>query len=316
MNVMQVTPAMFLLEGDLGLLYKNGDKKILRGGTDTAKFAVDAGAQQIDSAIAITDIEIMRIDLDLLDIMMTWDQLADYQNNEPKVYARVPEIKTTNAEWLTNTGIFSITEIQKGLFSRLPSPNIDTMFRRFTPLKVKAGQVVVKQGMEGDYYYIIDSGKAQVSRTVEGQMQPNILAELNAGNAFGEEALVSDIKRNATVTMLSDGLLLRLSKKDFVELLKAPLIKEINLKDASEKVSSGAIWLDVRFSSEYKYDALPSAINVPLNELRVNLEKLDKQKEYICYCQTGRRSSAAAFILIGHGFNVLVLQSGTRLGRI
>ena len=121
---------------------------------------------------------------------------------------------------------------------------------------------------------------------------------------------------SASVTMLSDGLLLRLSKKDFVELLKAPLITQISLKDASEKVSSGAIWLDVRFPSEYKYDSLPSAINVPLNELRANLEKLDKQKEYICYCQTGRRSSAAAFILIGYGFNVLVLEGGTRLGRI
>ena len=56
-------------------------------------------------------------------------------------------------------------------------------------------------------------------------------------------------------------------------------------------------------------------MNVPLNELRANLDYLDKKKEYICYCQTGRRSSAAAFILIGHGYNVLVLEGGTRLGR-
>ena len=107
---------------------------------------------------------------------------------------------------MTNTGIFSITELQKGLFSRLPSANIDKLFRRLNPLKVQAAQEIVKQGTDGDYYYIIDSGKAEVSRTAVGQLQPMVLAELKAGNAFGEEALVSDNKRNATVTMLTDGL--------------------------------------------------------------------------------------------------------------
>ncbi len=317
MNVSQISQAMFLLSGDLGLLYKSGDKRILRGGTDAAKFAVDAanGTQQIESAIALTDIEIMRIDLDLLDIMMTWDQIADYQTNQSPANIGNSDIKTSNAEWITNTGIFSITEIQKGLFSRLPSANIDKMFRRLSPVSVIAGQEIIKQGMDGDYYYIIDSGQARVTRAVENQSQPAILAELSAGNAFGEEALVSDNKRNATVTMVTDGLLLRLSKKDFVELLKAPLITQLSLEAATEKVNAGAVWLDVRFASEYKYDALPNAINVPLSELRAKIETLDKTKEYICYCQTGRRSSAAAFILIGHGFNVLVLEGGTRLGR-
>ena len=109
---------------------------------------------------------------------------------------------------------------------------------------------------------------------------------------------------------------MRLSKKDFVELLKAPLITQIRLKDSIAKAQKGAILLDVRFPAEYKYDALPKAMNVPLNELRANLHQLDKSKEYICYCQTGRSSSAAAFILIGYGYHVLVLEGGTRLGRV
>jgi CRP-like cAMP-binding protein len=45
------------------------------------------------------------------------------------------------------------------------------------------------------------------------------LAELKEGDAFGEEALVADTVRNATVVMKTDGMLLRLSKQDFNELL-------------------------------------------------------------------------------------------------
>jgi CRP-like cAMP-binding protein len=46
------------------------------------------------------------------------------------------------------------------------------------------------------------------------------LAELGLGNTFGEEALISEDKRNATVRMLTDGALMRLKKADFLELMK------------------------------------------------------------------------------------------------
>ncbi len=64
--------------------------------------------------------------------------------------------------------------------------------------------------------------------------------------------------------------------------------------------------------TEFKFDHLPNAINAPLNEIRNLVDKLEKDKQYIVYCQTGRRSSAAAFILIEHGLKVVVLEGGTR----
>lgn len=131
-------------------------------------------------------------------------------------------------------------------------------------------------------------------------------------DAFGKEALVSDNKRNAAVTMKTDGTLLRLNKTDFIELLKAPLINQIAMSKAKQLVKAGAVWLNVRFSTEYKFDHLPNALNTPLNEIRALMKTLDKSKQYITYCQTGRRSSAAAFILAQNEFHVFVLDGGTR----
>ena len=138
------------------------------------------------------------------------------------------------------------------------------------------------------------------------------MAEIGAGEAFGEEALASNTKRNATVTMKTDGQLLRLKKQDFIELLKAPIVNTVNMQQALQFVAKGAVWLDVRFETEYKYHHLEGALNAPLHELRSHAEALDKTKQYIAYCQTGRRSSAAAFILAQYGINAVVLENGTR----
>jgi rhodanese-related sulfurtransferase len=113
--------------------------------------------------------------------------------------------------------------------------------------------------------------------------------------------------------MKTDGRLLRLNKTDFIELLKAPLINQVAFADAQQRVQAGAVWMDVRFPSEYRFDHIPEAINVPLNEIRAQLKTLDKSKQFIVYCQTGRRSSAAAFILAQHGFKAEVLKDGIKL---
>jgi rhodanese-related sulfurtransferase len=108
--------------------------------------------------------------------------------------------------------------------------------------------------------------------------------------------------------MKTDGQLLRLSKKDFVALLKEPMLKRISIAIAEDKVAAGAIWVDARLPSEFNYDHREGAVNLPLNEIRQLLRSLDKCKTYIAYCATGRRSSAVAFILVQHGFDAQVLN--------
>lgn len=314
MNVVKNAQAMYLLNGDLGIRYTDGTKKILRGGTDAAKHAIDTARTSLEGTVALTDIEIVRIDLDLLDIMMTWDQLSGYETSGPSHKVEADKAPATRGagQWMAETSVFSAGKLQTGVFSRLPPANIEEMFKRMTPLEVKSGQVIITQGAEGDYYYLIEKGTADVTRVVDASEPPVKLAELKEGDAFGEEALVSDNKRNATITMATDGKLLRLNKTDFVELLKAPLISQVNRQEAERMVGEGAVWLDVRFPSEFKFDHITGAINAPLNEIRGLITILNPDKQYIVYCQTGRRSSAAAFILAQFGVKSSVLAGGTR----
>jgi rhodanese-related sulfurtransferase len=169
---------------------------------------------------------------------------------------------------------------------------------------------VIREGDEGDYYYVVESGRFQVERLVGGAKV--VLAELKSGDAFGEEALVSEAKRNASVISLGDGEVLRLDRKHFNDLLREPLLRRVAFEEAAEKVRRGALWLDVRYPSEYQYDKLPGAINVPLAEVRNMFAVLDRSKEYVAYCQSGRRSAAAAFLFAQRGFKVWLLEGGLR----
>lgn len=313
MNITKAAQSIYLLKGDLELTLFNDKKIKLAAGSPAARYPINSNGK-VKETKALTDVAIMRVDTDLLDIMMTWDQISDSKPAPTSTVAvKQTDHERTPADWMKDTQIFSAYNLQKGIFSHLPAVNIEEMFNRMTSIEVTAGQVMIQQGGVGDYYYLIQSGTAIVSRVVDSTQPPVLLAELKQGRAFGEDALISEAKRNATVTMKTDGRLLRLNKTDFIELLKAPLITQVDMEEAQQKVAEGAVWIDARLPSEFEDDHIAGAMNIPLNEVRQHASSLDKSKTYIVYCQTGRRSSAAAFVLTQCGINAMVLKGGTRI---
>lgn len=191
-------------------------------------------------------------------------------------------------------------------FKSMPPANLKPLLERMESIRVRKGENLIEQGESGDYYYVLTEGEARVTRTVE-------LATLKPGSSFGEEALLSGGVRNASVSMLTDGMVMRLSREDFNELLKEPLLSRLAPEEARLREAKGARWLDVRHAREYHHSHLPRAINIPLHELRLRMDELDKATHYICYCGTGRRSSAAAFLLAQNGYQVSVLNGGVRV---
>jgi rhodanese-related sulfurtransferase len=296
--------AVYLLRGELALTYPDGSSKVLVGGSERSRYPLAQPGEVFTSARALTEVELVHIDDDLLDVLATWDQARSAEAGPTKAAREENAV----ASWSLMSGMFSIASLKYGAFSHLPPAHIDELLRRFERVVVKKGDVVIREGAEGDFYFVIESGRCKVERMVGGVSM--LLAELKSGDAFGEEALVSEVKRKATVTMKSDGALLRLLKKDFVELLREPLLHRVSAEEARAKIAAGAQWIDVRYPSEYQYDKLPGAINIPLSEIRNAFGVLDKAKEYVLYCQSERRSAAAAFLMAQRGFHAFVLTSG------
>ena len=299
---------VYLLHGELAIRRDDGSSQVIVGDSDDARHPLGRRGGAFRGAQAITDVTLVRIDDELLDIMVTWDQMAPGSDQPDSQLTAARGEPSSIANWSIVSGMFSVSNLRYGAFAQLPAAHIESLLEHFQRMEVKAGDVVIREGAEGDYYYVLESGRARVERMIGGVTM--LLAELKGGDAFGEEALVSEAKRNATVTMKSDGVILRLDKQDFVELLKEPLLHRITMDEARQRAITGAQWIDVRYPSEYQYDKLQGAINIPLSEIRNAFGVLDQAKEYIIYCQSERRSSAAAFLLAQRGYKAYLLQGG------
>ena len=292
----------YLLEGTLSLIGENGQIRRLSGGTAPARYPIAHHQPRQVTALAETELRYFKIDNDLLDILLTWDQNAGYKVSEIDIEEEQEDI---NGDWMTMM-------LRSEIFHRIPPSNIQQVFIKMEPVSYKAGEIVINQGDDGDYYYFIRQGRASVTHNTRAGKVIK-LAELETGHSFGEEALISNNKRNANVTMLTDGVLMRMGKEDFNALLKAPVMRTIGYEEALTRVANQqAIWLDVRLESEHRNIHIPGSQNIPLYLLRIKAHTLDHNKEYIVYCDTGRRSSSAAFLLNERGYQACYLENGLR----
>jgi subfamily B ATP-binding cassette protein HlyB/CyaB len=106
---------------------------------------------------------------------------------------------------------------------------IRTFLERMTVTKTEKGQPIVRQGDEGDAFYIVHSGHCEVIKEEDG----TIINRLIPGDFFGELALLTGSQRKVTVVASEDAQLFRLSKNDFDQMI----VKHPALKTAIESIS-------------------------------------------------------------------------------
>ena len=102
------------------------------------------------------------------------------------------------------------------------------------------------------------------------------------------------------------------SAKDIINYASymAENIKRDGLETVSWNETDKIGLIDVRTEDEYNIDHIQGAVNMPLNTLRENMGKLDKNKEYIVYCKVGQRGYNAQRILVNNGYKVKNLNGG------
>ena len=85
--------------------------------------------------------------------------------------------------------------------------------------------------------------------------------------------------------------------------------ESVQFGDLTEKMSEGALLVDVRSESEHVGGSIPGSVLIPIDTLRENLDQL-AGKEIIVHCGVGQRGHTAVQLLKGHGINAKNLDGG------
>lgn len=282
----------YLIDGTVELLWSGKVVKRLAAESKVAGRALDKPGRKRHTVRAASNCVILRLPRADFDAQLELGHLS----SGPRLL-EVSEIATEkSSNWM-------IKMLQSALFEHLSAVNIQKIFGRMERVTVAADEVIVSQGGPGDYYYVIERGYCEVSRRISGGNEVH-LADLIAGDVFGEAAIIAADTRDASVTMLSDGTLMRLACEDFNELIRDPLLHAVSPKTAIARIDGGAEWLDMRYPEECAKNGLRRSRNLPFNVLRLQADRLDKTKRYIACSDDPRRSAVGAFLLIERGISV------------
>lgn len=290
---------MYVLSGQIELSSSGKSRTtIIKGKSPEASNPLAPELPRTCTARTRTNATILFVDNDLLEILLADDQSGIHSYEVTEISA-----ESDGGDWM-------LRFLQSRAFLNLPTENIQTLLMRMEEVAAKKGEAVIRQGESDDYYYIIKSGSCDVSRRPAPKANDVKLATLTHGEGFGEEALITQGKRNASVTMAEDGVVMRVHRDDFIPLLVEPLIHAVDEEHARQLLAAGSKLIDVRTHHEFSRDGLERAANIPLSMLRSKLGSLDPIHNYLLYCDDGTRSSAAAFLLSQQGLQCSILKGG------
>lgn len=295
----QTEQAYFLTEGSVDLADASFQIRHFDATDDENYLALDDYDTHSVSAITTANSEVFALPRSLLALINDWVQIGGEAEDEN-------EEETEEESWMDAL-------LASGLFAQIPPTKIQSLFARFEACEVTTGETVIQEGDAGDTFYVIKQGYALV-RKQHGNSNKT-LACIRPGQFFGEDALISDRPRGASIVMASDGKLMRLGKEDFRSLLQDSVIRHLSeeeLEKLQEESDRPCILLDIRPEMDARHDRIPGARNIPLSELRKPQGQLEKSFIYAICGDTGSNAELGAYLLSDAGFEAYVLDRKTQ----
>lgn len=308
-----VNTKYFLLDGHVDLIDSDFQVQAVKGRTELASSVLNSSnPTQCSCVVKDPIVSAFSIDGDVLDRLVAWSESAEAAF-EAEMIAKQPSSFDA-----TSTGQFDVLTVEdedddggdwmsallkSPLFSRVPLTQVQDLFTKFHTVSYEAGDVVIKEGEKGDFFYVVANGAARI---VNNPGTVNLV--IGPGQYFGEEALLGSTFRNATVTMLEGGELKRLNNDDFQSLLSEPVLQYVE-ESALNSLDKPHKIIDVKMPLEYRLSHHKGSINLPLARLRSAMMELAKGKAYVITDDAGSRSKIAAHLLCQAGFDAYILRS-------
>lgn len=287
--------AFFLLQGSVDLADASFQIRHFNADDDENYLALDDFDVHSVSAITTEKSLVCSLPRALLKLVNDWVQLGDSSDGDG-----TPE--DSDEGWMEAL-------LESGLFAQIPPTKIQSLFARFESCEVKMGDVVIKEGEEGDTFYVLKQGYALVTKQ-QGKGQ-RTLAGIRSGQFFGEDALISDRPRGASIVMISDGELMRLGKQDFRALLQDSVVRHLSeeaMEKLEEEMDRPVVLLDIRSEMDARHDHIPGARNIPLASLRSAQGQLEKSFIYAVCGDNPRNAELGAYLMSDAGFEAYVLD--------
>jgi CRP-like cAMP-binding protein len=288
--------SLYLLDGMVILMGADTSVVELRSNQPEARAPIDPFQPRRSTARVVGSATVLQVKRSLLEKLTA---LAPPHAERGSVLAEATQGGDIG-NWMTQIARVPV-------FAKLPSNNLLVLFERGVPVNVAAGEIVAAQGDAPGSFFVIQEGTFKVSRTTEGSGAVE-LGELRPGDSFGADALLTERPLDASVTAVTPGWLVRITREDFLKLIVEPLIQAVPLRQAGEMVrTQRARWLDVRpmrMSADIKGEHV---LHIPLEELRMRLGMLPRQTPYIVTSDSSTCSRAGVFILIEAGYEARYL---------
>jgi hypothetical protein len=183
------------------------------------------------------------------------------------------------------------------LLQRLEPLHWQQLLQGMTVVRLVAGEPLLEADAPGDACYVLQSGRMRVHRGAA------TLALLDPGALFGEDALITGARRNASATPLTDCRVGRLPAERFERWLLGAVIRPLARIGARVPLAIGG-------------NGPPAGgVGLPLARIRAPDGVLSRSARY---CAVGGRLQErwlAAFVLAQQGYDVLPLDAAADAGR-
>ena len=252
----------YLLEGRIRLT-DAGAGRVVAAGSARAREPVYPGAREIETLTAAL---FLRVDPPAPDIVAATD-LAD-----------VAEVRDDDP-WQQRF-------LMSPLMQRLEPAAWQRILRAMTSERHLAGERIISAGATADRCFVLCSGRAEILSADAGSM----LATLEPGSLFGEDALITGRVRNASVLMRSPGSTVSLPADQFAIWLLQTVVQPLSHPHDRHLIS---------------LDPLPTAAahHLPVADIRTAARALSPECRYAIVGATARERALASFILAQLGID-------------